>query len=231
MITLYITSTQLKLLTANELTSLGRQGELRFPQQYCNFMQTYGVGTYGGAIYINAPDFDILKDFSECDFWQHENAPIMQEQIKDCVVIGNSIDGDFIAIHSNINGYILLPRQSDIITFIPYSDEEFVESVNKIGFCLYNEKLEGYFEPVGCNHVFLRSVNKGLYDIADRFKSLFQNDYLIENDYICEVFFLRLGGYVRFNLAYGFEVAIFYSHYGLDFFQEIKKFMNENGCQ
>lgn len=28
----------------------------------------------------------------------------------------------------------------------------------------------------------------------------------------------------------GFEVTVFYSKYGLDFFETVKKFLNGNGC-
>lgn len=229
-IILYCTSTQFKLLNESELASLERKGKLKLPGQYRNFMKTYGSGTYGGAICINFPDFDILKEFAECDFWQYENAPITQEQLNECVVIGNSIDGDYIAVHAKLDGYILLPRHSNTIVWFPCNEEEFIDTVNKIGYCLYHENLENYFEPVGNHHLFLRSAGRDLHNLAERFKSVFKSDYLIENEYTCEVFIAPMGGYVRFNLAYGFEVVIYYSDYGMESFQEIKKFLNENGC-
>lgn len=229
-IALYVTSSQLKLVSEDELASFERQGGFTLAKQYRDFMKTFGIGTYGGAICIQSPDFELLEDFSDCDFWQHQHAPITQEQIEECGVIGNSIDGDFIAIHPNINGYLLLPRDSETITLTPYSDEDFVDTVRKIGYELYQENLEHYFEPVGNEHIFLRAVNKDLHDVAKRFQSAFQPDYLIENEYMCEVFLSRMGGYVRFNFSYDSETAVFYSGYGTAYLQEVIAFLHENGC-
>lgn len=39
-----------------------------------------------------------------------------------------------------------------------------------------------------------------------------------------------MGGYVEFKLSTGYEVAVFYDNYGLEFFEKIKKFLNENEC-
>lgn len=228
---MYCTSTQMKLLSESELISLEQKGLLKFPQPYSDFMKTYGSGTYSGAICINIPDFNILKDFAEYDFWEYKDAPITKEQLHKCVVIGNSIDGDYIAIHAKVNGYILLPRGSDNIELFPYDNENFSCTLNKIGKFLYDEDLPNYFEPAGNNQVFLRASDRNIHGLAEQFKTIFRSDYLIENEYICEVFLIRMGGYVRFNLACGFEVAVFYSDYGLACFEEVKKFLNENGCR
>ncbi len=70
-----------------------------------------------------------------------------------------------------------------------------------------------------------------MHGLSKRFKAAFQYDYLIENEYICKVFLYRMGGYVRFNYAYSTEVTIFYNEYGFEYYQEIKKYLNENGCK
>ena len=228
---MYCTSTQMKLLSDSELISFEQKGLLKFPQPYIDFMKNYGSGTYGGAICINFPDFNILKDFAEYDFWEYKDAPITKEQLHECVVIGNSIDGDYIAIHAKVKGYILLSRGSDIIELFPYANENFICTINKIGKFLYGEDLKNYFEPVENNHVFFRTTDRNIHGLAEQFKTIFRGDYLIENKYICEVFLIDMGGYIRFNLAYGFEVAVFYSDYGLAYFEKVKKFLNENGCR
>lgn len=73
---MYCISTQFKLLSENELVSLENRGLLKFPQPYRDFMKTYGDGTYGGAICINRPDFNLLKNYAEYDFWEYDNSPI-----------------------------------------------------------------------------------------------------------------------------------------------------------
>ena len=59
---MYCTSTQMKLLSDSDFISFEQKGISKFPQPYVDFMKTYGIGTYGGAICIGAPDFDILKN-------------------------------------------------------------------------------------------------------------------------------------------------------------------------
>jgi len=58
---MYCTSTQLKLLSEHELVSYERQGKLKLPQSYCDFMKTYGDGTYNSTICINSPDFHLIN--------------------------------------------------------------------------------------------------------------------------------------------------------------------------
>ena len=60
---------------------------------------------------------------------------------------------------------------------------------------------------------------------------MFKGDCLIENEYICDVFLRRMGGYVQFNLALKSEIAVFYSDYGLACFEKVKKFLIDNGCE
>lgn len=227
---MYISSTQLKPLGGQELAALEQQGQFRFPQPYRDFMKTYGGGTYGGAICINGPDFNLLKQYAEEDFWEYDNSPIRREQMKECVVIGNSIDGDYITIHSAVRGYILLPRGSEQIELFPNETEVFLCTVNKIGAFLYGEELDDYFEPVGYQYLFLHYSGKNMRELITRFMAAFQKDYLIENEYVCEIFLLRMGGNVRFSLSKGGEVAVFYCVYCLGFFEEVKKFLCENGC-
>ena len=228
---MYCTSTQMKLLSDSDFISFEQKGISKFPQPYVDFMKTYGIGTYGGAICIGGPDFDVLKDFAEYHFWKFKDAPITEAQFCECVVIGNSIDGDYIAIHSQVEGYILFPRNSDIMKLFPYAEESFVYSINKIGKYLYDEELENYFEPVGAQSLFLHAPSEITEALIERFKTVFKGDCLIENEYICDVFLCRMGGYVQFNLALKSEIAVFYSDYGLACFEKVKKFLIDNGCK
>lgn len=227
---MYYTSTQFKLLSESELVSLECQGQLKFPQPYREFMKTCGTGTYGGAICISCPDFNLLKQYTEYDFWEYDDSPIRREQMQECVVIGNSIDGDYIAVHPDVDGYILFPRHSEQIELFPGHDDDFLCTVEQIGYFLYEEYLEKYFEPVGSDYMFLHYSRRNVHDLIKRFKAVFQNDFLIEDEDMCSVFFISMGGYVRFRLSTGYEVAAFYSNYGLEFFERIKKFLEENGC-
>ena len=222
---MYCTSTQVKVLSDSDFISFEQKGISKFPQPYVDFMKTYGT------ICIGAPDFDILKNFAEYHFWKFKDAPISEEQFCECVVIGNSIDGDYIALHSQVEGYILFPRDSDVIKLFPYDDESFICSINEIGKFLYDEDLENYFEPVGTKSLFLHASGESTNALIEQFKEMFKGDYLIENEYICDVFLRRMGGYVQFNLALKSEIAVFYSNYGVACFEKVKKFLTDNGCE
>ncbi len=227
---MYITSTQLQVFSEHDLVSLEQQGHVKFPQPYRDFLKTYGGGTYGGAICINGPDFNLLKQYAEEDFWEYDNSPIKREQMKECIVIGNSIDGDYITIHPAVRGYILLPRGSERIELFADDTEDFLCTINKIAAFLYNEELEDYFDPGGNDHLFLHYSGKNVEELIRRFQAAFPSDFLIDNEYACSVFLLRMGGHVRISRSRGFEVAVFYSKYGAEFFVTVKNFLCENGC-
>lgn len=106
---MYYTATQLRLSSERELASMERKGQLRFPRPYREFMKRCGV-----VICIDMPDFDVLRTYAECDFWEYEGAPIAREHLYECVVIAHSIDGDYIAVHAKVKGYILLPGGSGL---------------------------------------------------------------------------------------------------------------------
>lgn len=124
----------------------------------------------------------------------------------------------------------MLPRHSDQIELFPDNDEDFLCTIGKTGYSLYEEDLENYFEPVGSNYMFLHYSGKDMHDFIRRFKAAIKNDYLIENEYTCKVFFISMGGYVRFSLSKGYEIAVFYSNYGFAYFEKVKDFLNGNGC-
>ncbi len=104
-----------------------------------------------------------------------------------------------------MNGCLLLPRGSDKIALFPYDNENFICVLNQIGKFLYDEDLADYFEPAENKAVFFRTATRTVHALSGQFKTIFAEDYLIENEYVCQVFLMPLGGYVRFNLAYGFD--------------------------
>lgn len=227
---MYCTSTQFRRLSESELISIEHNGQIKLPQSYRDFMKTYGDGTYSDAICINCPDFELLNKYAKDDFWEYDGAPIRREQMKECVVIGNSIDGDYIAIHDDADGYILLPRHSERIELFSYRNEDFLRTVNRIGEFLYSEGLDDYFEPSVSKYMVMRCTIKNVSKIISRFKAVFPSDYLIENEYTCKIFLSRMGGSVRFNLSSDHEVVIYYSDYGIAYVEQVKRFLNENGC-
>lgn len=47
-------------------------------------------------------------------------------------------------------------------------------------------------------------------ELADTCKTEFKWDAVLENEYMCKMFMVSMGGYLRFNYAAGREVALFY---------------------
>ena len=176
---MYCTSDQRKLLDDSDFLPFEQAGFLHVPRPYMDFMKTYGIGTYAGALCLTGPDFHILKDFGEYDFWDFQDAPITREQLPECAAIGNSIDGDTLALHPRVKGYLLLPRHSDRISLFARGHKDFVDSLREIGRFLYGEELENYFEPAAGRSLFLHLSGGAIQDLARRFKARFLGDHLI----------------------------------------------------
>lgn len=228
---MYLTSKKLNRIEKNQLDQFQKASGLPLPSAYREFLETFGIGTYGGALCISFPDTEVLKEFVSYGFWLHENAPITQEELGECVVLGNSIDGDFLAIHPKVTGLILLPRHDEYIKVFPFKATAFLTVLDEVFVHLYQDNAIAYFEPAnGGKHKFMHLPEKKLPDLAQRFKSAFSSDFLIENQFVCIVFLLPMGGYVRFNYAIGSEVAIFYDEEELGFAEDVIAFFSANGC-
>ena len=227
---MYITSKHLQLISQEELKAFEDENKLKLPKHYADFLTNYGTGTYGGAIYIYQPNVKELKGYAKYKFWNHKEAPITNEQIEECAVIGASIDSDFIAVHPNVSGYILLPRNSDNIKLFHYNDDGFTNTIEEIGLFLFREKLDDFFETSNINTVCFRFTKTPLKPVVNSFKSNFKHDYLVQNKYVCQVFFIDMGGSVRFNLSNSYTI-VSYADYGVQYFEVVKKHLIENGFE
>jgi hypothetical protein len=233
---MYITSTHKDVISGQTLNEVEEKTGLVLPVAYRAFLETYGRGTYDGGIIIHfPPDTELLKQFVDYEFWNHEDAPVTRQQIGECAVIGYSIDTDYFAIHKNVNGLILFPRHSEEIALFAMHDTDFCITLNEIITHLWGKQaltVEGIYFESHCqiNHLFLHYKTKELFDIAQLFKASFKYDHLVEDQYICIVFLRRMGGYVRFNYHFGFEVAIFYDQDEIKIFNEVEEFLKQNGC-
>ena len=213
---------------------------MTLPKSYRAFLQTFGTGTYNGVICVNAPDDVVLKEFAEHEFWELEGAPITQEQIGQCIALANSIDGDFLAIHADVDGLILLPRHSDKIEVFKISKGDFRVTLDAVCIRLYSDykPTECYFGSyLNVKHKFMRHYPEdGRPDIVRQFKASFKYDFLIEGEYACLVFLSRLGGYVRFNYggfevgAISMEVVVVYDDDGRDVFNDVMDFLRRHKC-
>ncbi|WP_338539954.1 SMI1/KNR4 family protein [Paenibacillus tundrae] len=223
---MYIVSQAMKPVSAEELNHFEEQHNISLPSSYRRWLEQYGEGTYTGWMNIQRPDQDVLAPFVEYDFWIHtEETPISQRQLQECVSIGSSVDGDFLAVHPQVEGLLWLPRHDEHITLWACEGDgaEISELLDRI-YCGYYQQdkplTPHYFEPWNelRHHTFYHledgEQGKSLLELAQCCKKEFKWDAVVENEHRCILFMASIGGYLRFNYAYGREVAMFYEETG-----------------
>lgn len=241
---MYLVS-QPKPLMEGKLQAIVNIGELHFPPGYLQFLQCFGEGTYRGWMNVHLPDSEVLKPFPEYDLWEHdESSPITKLQIGQCIAIGTTVDGDFLAEHPETAQLLWLPRHEDALRAlsIPMWEQE-EEQYGKVIDDIYRQVYGGsqvgpvYYEPWTDTkeHLFLRlpptQEQFTLSKLADMCREEFHPDLLIENEYTCMLFYQRLGGYIRFNLAYSQEIAIIYEQQAQPLFDAMEQWLLSKGCE
>ncbi|MED4732090.1 hypothetical protein P9597_28980 [Aneurinibacillus migulanus] len=237
---MYIVSDKRIQVPAIEIDDIQKETGTQFPSSYKFFLTQYGEGTYCGWVNITRPDPEVLQPFVEYDLWLHdEECPITQAQIKQCVSIGTSIDGDFLAVHPQTEGILWFPRHAEKITLKPCREDLFTHTLDRIYREEYkqNNSVPAFFEPwndMRIHTFFLFSSREGSLSmpaLARLCKERFQPDLVFENEYTCKIFLQALGGYVRFNYAYGVEIAVFYEKDRSKLYEDISLFLQQHNCQ
>ncbi|SEG24506.1 hypothetical protein [Paenibacillus sp. UNC499MF] len=219
-----------------------------FPPGYLRFLRSFGEGTYSGWMNVQLPDPEVLKPFAEYGLWEHDaDSPITERQIGECVAIGTTVDGDFLAVHPPTAGLIWLPRHGEQVTAVSLrareqEDERTYASVlDEIYRQVYGcgRERAAYYEPwTGTrSHLFLRLPpgldQLSLPDLSGMCRAAFPPDLSVETDYSCHLFYQTLGGYVRFNYANKQEVAVMYEQDApaQEAFAAIRQWLVSKGCE
>ncbi|MGO4788608.1 hypothetical protein AB4124_14400 [Paenibacillus sp. 2KB_20] len=242
---MYIVS-EPKLLSDGQDQELARQEAAVYPPGYLRFLQRFGEGTYRGWMNVQLPDTEVLQPFAEYGLWEHdEDSPITEQQIAECIAIGTTVDGDFLAVHPQAGDLLWLPRHEERIKAISLQAREqddeglYAEVLDEIYRQVYGSSQEEavYYEPwTGTrSHIFVRlpPVQDGLSlpELAGMCQAAFPSDLSIETPYVCLLFYRELGGYVRFNYAYQQEVAIFYEQNAGQAFAVMEAWLLSKGCE
>ncbi|MFF2092270.1 hypothetical protein [Paenibacillus sp. NPDC058174] len=242
---MYIVS-QPKPLTDEQQLRLSQVNAAIAPPGYLSFLQRFGEGTYRGWMNVQLPDPEVLKPFAEYDLWEHDgNSPITQEQIAQCVAIGTTVDGDFLAVHPPTAQLLWLPRHADQIKALSLQpgeqddEETYAFVMDEIYSWVYGSGREGgvYYEPwTGSrNHMFLRlppgEGQLSLEELSGMCRLAFPPDFIEESLYSCHLFYQELGGYVRFNYANGQEAAIMYEQDAGQTCKTMEGWLLSKGCQ
>ncbi|REK71936.1 hypothetical protein [Paenibacillus paeoniae] len=223
-----------------------QEAAVSFPLGYLSFIERYGAGTYRGWMNVYSPDTEVLRPFPEYEIWEHDaDSPITQEQIGECISIGTTVDGDFLAVHPQTGQLLWLPRHAERIVIIslqvqePADDETYATVLDDIYHQVYGSGQQGavYYEPWSDtrSHRFLRlppgTDGLTLPVLSGMFREVFSPDLVIENEYTCLLFYQELGGYVRFNYAYGQEVAVMYEQDAVNVFADMEQWLLSHGCK
>ncbi len=231
---MYIISSQRNLSSAEELDALEQQYGVRLPQAYRQFLQEYGQGTYCDWFHVELPDPERLKEFAEYGLWEHaEDSPITAMQLAECVVIASTVDGDMLALHPHLEVGIWLPRHSEQMITVQWTESSWEASMQQQYAYVYGHEYEveqpTYFEPwngrqqhelsmlhtdqaMGTDEDLdtLEAKQKYLQTVAIRLAEQYEPSLRLENQYTGKLFYKEINGYVRFNYAYGNEVGLFY---------------------
>lgn len=230
---MYLVNEHVQPVERATLLRFQQDHHIQLPEAYCEFVQQYGVGTYCGVLNIEHPDAQQLQEFVEYQLWEHdEHSPITNEQLAECIVIGTTIDGDFLALHPQVSDLLWLPRHSTEIEVRQYdSQASWIEMMDQWLTMSYGDSFQKmqqhrYYESwtpsqqhrsltfhpseKGNNLLSISSSAEQLIQVADQINTQLPADLKIESPYSCLLFWRSIQGYARFNYAYGYEVALCY---------------------
>jgi hypothetical protein len=233
-------------LSADQSQALAEVDAAIYPPGYLRFLRYYGEGTYCGWFNVQLPDTEVLKPFAEYGLWEHDaDSPITESQIGECIAIGTTSDGDYLAVHPETAQWLWMPRHGEQIKAISLPIQEDAE--DEAGFAkvldeLYRqtygrtEETAVYYEPwTGTRrHVFLHlpqgSGQLTLPELAQLARAQFPPDLFLETPYTGLLFYRALGGYIRLNYAYQREVAVFYEQDAEERFSVMQQWLLSQGC-
>lgn len=233
-------------LSADQSLALAKMDAAIYPPGYLRFLRCFGEGTYCGWFNVQLPDTEVLKPFAEYGLWEHNaDSQITQSQIGECIAIGTTSDGDYLAVHPGKRLWLWLPRHGEQIKAIslPIQDDAedealYAKVLDELYRQIYGRTGETtlYYEPwTGTRrHVFLH-LPQGpgqltLPELAQLARALFPPDLFLETPYTGLLFYRALGGYVRLNYAYQREVAVFYEQDAEERFSVMQQWLLSQGC-
>ncbi|MBD8497918.1 hypothetical protein [Paenibacillus arenosi] len=233
-------------LTDEKMQAIPYKEGVSFPSGYLHLLRQLGEGTYRGWMNVHFPDAEVLKPFTEYGIWEHdEDSPITQQQIAECIAIGTTVDGDFLAIHPQTEQLLWLPRHDEQVKALTLQERELEDEesyamvLDEIYRLVYENDQEGaiYYQPWSNaqSHLFLRlPPEKGhlsLEQLSAICRVNFPADLIVENEYTCLLFYQEMGGYIRFNYAYGQEVALFYDQESQQIRTVMEQWLLSKGCE
>ncbi|MEO0842352.1 MAG: SMI1/KNR4 family protein [Cyanobacteria bacterium J06641_2] len=117
------------LSSSSDVDKTQTQLGIKFPVGYREYVTELGEGTLGGNYIRIYPPMRILSGMNNIyewrerivEYWFWDESPdiLTQTQASDCVIIGDTVNGDEIVVHpSNHERIYILPRDEEFIPFV-----------------------------------------------------------------------------------------------------------------
>lgn len=213
---------ELKPLNTNEINNIEQDVCLKLPNDYKNFLKTYGYGSVNGFLLINAPDKDYFRlNFADClDFWILNTAE--HKSICNGILVASNIDGDnFLWLSNSLYPFVLVPRDSEQLTHFKNFEDLLKYATDDL---LLNEEL--YFDSNdGYEQQYFNLIKGEWFDktlierVLKTFIKAFEFDKVIGSEQP-KYFIQNIGGWVRFDLAYKSSIQVKYQK---QYHEEAKK--------
>ena len=236
---MYVVSANRSIVEDATLAQVEFASGVILPSAYRSFLMENGEGTYRGWMNVTKPDEEVLKPFAEYGLWEHdEGSPITEAQIGSCVSLGTSVDGDFLAVHPEVEGLLWLPRHGDRISLLqPAAFGDLPAMLDAIYQSVYERSAAepAWFEPwhdarTVQFYIFTKEMRKSsLPSLAQTACERWQPEFIIENEYSCKLFYRSLGGYLRFNYATETEVAVIADNPSSPLLKDMASWLEQHG--
>ncbi len=143
--------TDLFTVTNDEIISCEKKLNIRFEEDYKEYILKYGRGILGGTyirMYLPTKIVDELEEWrdriNEYWFWDEGKDVLTKEEALKSVIVGDTFDGDEIIYYKE--EYFILPRHSEMIYKTGKTLEETINWLCSAGI-LTEPFIEREFEP------------------------------------------------------------------------------------
>ena len=229
---IYIVSHKRISLPQDEIAGLKRPSNCKFPDDFCDFLQTMGPGEYCGTFFFLKPA-DLLSGqatfhqvLSDNFPFNRDKSALSQEEALRSTWVGRTLDGDELVYRAEGNaGFYLLPRHSDVILRIGSTIVEVLEWFAFAGilyrpqnfpwFCTFKDRCRLHLASEDeLNHVEALSLIDSAFGVS--------RAGLDENEEFSLHFSKEISGYVH---VYGEDLDF---HYDLDFDAKVSEIAQQS---
>ncbi len=202
-----------KALKEDEIKKLEETINIKLPDDYKDFLGTYGYGEINNFLIIQEPDKDFFRQtFGDyLDLWELNESE--EKTILDGVKVLSDIDGDIVLLIQNPQTpFVLMPRHSTEVKYFT----NFAQMLEFKTSAFSSDDTYLYFDSY-CDYEseLFDLITNGTLDKSriDRIHSLFLKDFTFDkviNEKQPTYIINKIGGWICFDLAYKRSISIKY---------------------